>query len=141
MFVEAEGAGKYISARAKEILREYGGICAFFCHLPIQSRTNTHLRWYRYNLICINLGGLVEYEDSWIPAGTMWQSPEQGKAAMRRHTVPNKAHTVILASVALAGLTVYANGESAQDHKNPNIPIFISLSSTTAAEGREDAKP
>lgn len=47
MFVEAEGAGKYTSARAKEILHEYGGICAFFCHLPIQSRTNTHQRWYR----------------------------------------------------------------------------------------------
>lgn len=59
---------------------------------------------------------------------------------MRRPTVPNKAPTVISASVALARLSVYANGESVLDHKNPNIPIFIFLSSTTAAEGREDAR-
>lgn len=48
---------------------------------------------------------------------------------------------MVSASVALARLTVYANGESAQDYKNPNIPILISPSSTTAAEGREDARP
>lgn len=60
---------------------------------------------------------------------------------MRHHVVLNKGPTVIPASVALAGLSVYANGESVRDHRNPNIPIFISLPSTTAAEGGEDAGP
>lgn len=60
---------------------------------------------------------------------------------MRRRAVLNKGPTVIPASVALAGLSVYANGKSVRDHRNPNIPIFISLPSTTAAEGREDAGP
>lgn len=60
---------------------------------------------------------------------------------MRHRAVLNKGPTVIPASVALAGLSVYANGKSVRDHRNPNIPIFISLPSTTAAEGREDAGP
>lgn len=47
---------------------------------------------------------------------------------MRQHNVPNKAPTVISASVALAGLTVYANGESVQDHiksKHSNFHFFV----------------
>lgn len=60
---------------------------------------------------------------------------------MRHRAVLNKGPTVIPASVALARLSVYANGKSMQDHRNPNIPIFIFLPSTTAAEGREDAGP
>lgn len=46
---------------------------------------------------------------------------------MRHRAVLNKGPTVIPASVALARLSVYANGKSMQDHRNPNIPIFIFL--------------
>lgn len=55
---------------------------------------------------------------------------------MRRRVGPSKGPAAIPAAVSLAGLSVAANGKSARDHKNPNIPTFIPPPSTTAAAGR-----
>lgn len=41
---------------------------------------------------------------------------------MRRRTVPSQGPAVIPGAVSLAGLSIAANGKSARDHKNPNIP-------------------
>lgn len=62
---------------------------------------------------------------------------------MRRHALTNKDPTVMLASVALAWLMVYANHKSAKDHRNPNsltFLIIIPLWTTKAAKDEEDTK-
>lgn len=62
---------------------------------------------------------------------------------MRRHALTNKDPTVILASVALAWLKVYANRKSMKDHRNPNsLTVFIinPCWTTKAAEDEEDTK-
>lgn len=50
---------------------------------------------------------------------------------------------MILATVALAGLMVYANRKSEKDHRNPNsLTVFITNPcwTTKAAEDEEDTK-
>lgn len=64
--------------------------------------------------------GRFHEQDSRVSAGTTWESSKQDTRAMRHHAFTNKNPTVILASVALAWLTVYANRKSVKDHRNPN---------------------
>lgn len=62
---------------------------------------------------------------------------------MRRHAFTNKDPTVILASVALAWLMVYANRKSVKDHRNPNSLTFLIIIprwTTKAAKDDEDTK-
>lgn len=62
---------------------------------------------------------------------------------MRRHALTNKDPTVILASVALVWLMVYANRKSVWDHRNPNsLQFFIIIHcwTTKAAEDEDVTK-
>lgn len=54
---------------------------------------------------------------------------------MRRHALTNTDPTVILASVALAWLTVYANRKSLKDHRNPNSLTFLIIIPTLDNKG------
>lgn len=57
---------------------------------------------------------------------------------MRRHTFTNKDPTVILATVALAWLMVYANHKSVKDHRNPScLPFLIILPCLTTKAAKD----